>query len=150
MLVGVCDELLDAGQEVGHDHLQETSQDEEQSPIRQRGRSSTQDADHLLLHGFVQGQAEVLDFVSGGGPHLGFAVLEDGGEDGRMGGWGDMGDGDEDDLEEGLEGGHEVRLCDLLADRGLELGELVCDHIADLGIGQGGRGGGPRWTIARD
>ena len=80
VLVPVSDQLLDAGQQLSHDHL--------------------------LLHALVQVQAEVLHLVSSGSSHFGLAVLQ-----------------------EGLEGGHQVSLGDVLPHGGLELRELVRHHV---------------------
>ena len=80
MRVSICHQLLHTGEQVGHDDL--------------------------LLHGLVQGQAEVLHLVSRGSSHLGLTVLE-----------------------KALECGDQVSLGDLLAHRCLQLCELVRHHV---------------------
>ena len=74
VLVGVGDQLLDAGQQVGHDHLGGDGgggDEGDENASRSDHDNEDGDAPHLLLHRLVQGQAEVLHLVGRGRAHLG-------------------------------------------------------------------------------
>ena len=103
VLVGVVDEILDAGEDVVHDDG--------------------------LLHGGVQGLAEIADLVGGGGADLGLAILQQalkGREIGLL-----KTKATRQIIFSYLEGWDEVVLGDLRSHGLLEVGELVGDHVPE-------------------